>query len=1133
MARTEAKTKGLQRDDNSDEPDLIKGAFMKSGSRAQSVPPKSRNVFGANAKSASKESGAVDEAQFREAFADYTPVVIGSAHELEAELKKINIILANEKEDWEKRVEQLRRLRGVVVAGGANYKEFAAAFRYLDLSLEVCVKDLRSQVVREGCITIAYLAETQELRCERTAEMNLPALLQLISNSVKIMATSGAVCIRMILTYVHSHKLVPIITKEYLASKSKEIRRACCEFICLFLAKFPKTALDRHTATIQEAIKKGMADADSDARSLARQAYIGFAGHFPALANALYKELDLPKQRMLDEMVPRSDSQSSLHSLTSNGPSARAATAVKKIPHADNLGVSCALRMGQDQVEGRPEVKNRSSSAIDMAAARRAKAKVTPMLNRTLRPPTSTTARNGVGAGPPVVTRGRPPPTQSFAKSQPGSRSSSPSNPRYPQTNLAASSKRTPGNAAASRDHSRDPSPSGRSAVKSAYKAPTARGGVIHGARRPGAHEISLSRKGSQDASHYSDDESETSSIGSEHSAFGRSQMAGTSIRDNLSEILQQLSSGNWTTKRDGLLGLQRYIVRDGLPLSHMELEHVSAIFTRMFNDPTTKVIGIFLDTLYDFVRVYKLDLGTWLYTLLTKLLSKQGAELVPTVQTRIEKLFELIRASFPTDIQFQHLIRFITDQNQTPNVRVKAAVLTYMITLVQNHMRPEDLRNSSASRLGLTRIINWSLDGKIPEIRKNAQQVLIVLRQLNEHEFSALLDTLDEYLRDSANKLMNGYNRRPSGLSDEFAAVATPPKNPPTATKPVSSASRQFRERALLTPLSSPSQTSSGNEENLNPDAVLRNLRQTSQDIQKYGYASADSRRPAQSRQQSEPPPSLSGSNDVFPAYNDHSVVPVYATSTEQIVYLTTLTERMAASTDEKQYTVLRHLDRYLPLICDEVWDEHFMTVLPFLFENFQSPRSDTVSWALQCFGQLLRLQPDRMRMYPELTLVNIIEVQKNPSKQVVKAAEDCAYMAARTFPCEMAANILVPIMNNQPHPENAAAVRLFSFMAQQVAREELVPVLPIVMPSLVTGFNDNRESKMRKECVDALIYSQMKVGEDLMTPYLELLPASKMRLMKLYYKRIVEPDAADTVEAEYSQNGTPNKSNGSDTPV
>lgn len=112
-------------------------------------------------------------------------------------------------------------------------------------------------------------------------------------------------------------------------------------------------------------------------------------------------------------------------------------------------------------------------------------------------------------------------------------------------------------------------------------------------------------------------------------------------------------------------------------------------------------------------------------------------------------------RSSFSTDHQFQHLVRFITDQTQTPNVRVKEAILNYLTALVQTNMQPSDLKNSSSSRLGLTKIINWTMDGRTPEIRKNSQRVLLALKELNPEEFQLIIDTLDEYSHVSSDFLL------------------------------------------------------------------------------------------------------------------------------------------------------------------------------------------------------------------------------------------------------------------------------------------------------------------------------------------------------------------------------------------
>ena len=43
-------------------------------------------------------------------------------------------------------------------------------------------------------------------------------------------------------------------------------------------------------------------------------------------------------------------------------------------------------------------------------------------------------------------------------------------------------------------------------------------------------------------------------------------------------DILGQLGSGNWTTKRDGVVGLQEYLARGGKPLSCVVLNWKRAV---------------------------------------------------------------------------------------------------------------------------------------------------------------------------------------------------------------------------------------------------------------------------------------------------------------------------------------------------------------------------------------------------------------------------------------------------------------------------------------------------------------------------------------------------------------------------
>ncbi len=120
----------------------------------------------------------------------------------------------------------------------------------------------------------------------------------MIQNSAKIMSSSATVAIRFIIQYTHAPRLIPIITYN-ITSKSKGIRKACCEFLEQMLYTWNKHALERHVGILQEAIKKGLSDADAEARACSRKAFWGFADKFKQEADNLLTSLDSSKQRML------------------------------------------------------------------------------------------------------------------------------------------------------------------------------------------------------------------------------------------------------------------------------------------------------------------------------------------------------------------------------------------------------------------------------------------------------------------------------------------------------------------------------------------------------------------------------------------------------------------------------------------------------------------------------------------------------------------------------------------------------------------------------------------------------------------------------------------------------------------
>ena len=265
------------------------------------------------------DRGAVDEETFMAEFESVPKVTVYSAKDVTSELTQITTLLSNSSQEWDKKREALKRIRSLIIAGATNYEEFFGNLKVLELSCQVCLKDLRSQLVRETCVTIAYMSTILGNRIDRFLEGVLQCLFDLIPNSAKIMSSSAIVCIRFLIQYSHSPRLVPLYCTN-MSSKHRSTRRACCEFLDQLLHTWPTACLEKHMRVIQEAIRKGITDADSEARSFARKAFWGFSEHFRDQADSMMCQLDVQKQKLLyGEVGGCLSAYSSSSSLTSLG----------------------------------------------------------------------------------------------------------------------------------------------------------------------------------------------------------------------------------------------------------------------------------------------------------------------------------------------------------------------------------------------------------------------------------------------------------------------------------------------------------------------------------------------------------------------------------------------------------------------------------------------------------------------------------------------------------------------------------------------------------------------------------------------------------------------------------------------
>jgi len=1110
------------------------------------------------------QAGAVDEESFLAAFEDVKKVTIFSGRALEEELNKIHTVLNNDKTDWKQRIESLSMVRAWIVAGAGQFEELSNCLKSLEYPFESCVKDLRSQVVRECCITVAFMSHTLSHKVDRFLEFLLPPLINLIQNSAKVMATSGIVCLRMVLNNTFSPRFIPIIC-QHVTSKSKEIRRHTCELLDVVLHTWPTHSLERHVAVLQEAIKKGISDADPDARTFARKAYWGFAEHFKEQADSLLNALEPTYKRLLQGEMSNSSSSNSLNlpqprlsvrsrqssvtgsqenlidSQPSKPPTRVMSSGSATLGRKPSSGIpkwsASPGKEGKEPTEpngtpgpvtgmsdamtrstlsrqsslsnGSPRhtPPGRSNSAIDATAARRA----------SVRQQYSQRGRLGqISSGGGTLSRPR---KSSEAGPGGGLPSGTPDRNGRPRSRAGGVSQSQPG--------SRSASPSSIKSYHTYFDNPTT----------PYSTATKSPRKKSAGPFDGFDnsDESETSSLCSEKSFdYGRGRPS-----DDITDIIANCASTHWADRKDGLIGLQSYF-REGRMLSGSELRRVTDIFTKMFMDAHTKVFALFLETLCELVSSHKADLYDWLYILLTRLLNKLGADLLGSVVHKINRTLDVVRESFSYEDQLMVIFKFLVDQTQTPNSKVKLATLQYLKSLV-TLVESADIPVNKDSEMALAKIITWTSEPKSGDIRRAAHQALVSMFNTHTPQMTQIVAKLPQVYQDNAAELLDKH--LPPGESPLKPSGPSPMKPRALQAQTNTNRPRQSPHKAL----------DPDDSENMNPDEVNKSLRLTANAIQNYSFDKVDKLsdislpncdladekdsgisqvsadglgmggleeklamldiqsgldsvgRVANGRSARGPQAMddmLYGNSEGI-NHGDRSSADAEDKTLVQDM-ITTLQAVKVGGQGMERRQCMTQLIRMARSGTTSGLNEHFRTVLRVLLENLEDSEGSTRALVFGVLTEMLKQESLQggFHGFTELVILKVLQAHKDQEKDVVRAAESCAATMAGVLPAEMVVRVLNPIVKTGDFPVNQAAIKMLTKLVEKQTPESVEVHLAEIMPGLLKAY-DNVESSVRKAAVFCIVSLHQLVGEAVLQPHLDCLNGSKMKLLSLYIKR------------------------------
>uniref|UniRef100_A0A9J2PJD5 TOG domain-containing protein n=1 Tax=Ascaris lumbricoides TaxID=6252 RepID=A0A9J2PJD5_ASCLU len=715
-----------------------------SFARASSVPAHKRPPVAVTAKNTGKAGGVSDEA-FQQAFIQVPKCDIFSARELKDKVTAACATLEDVNVDWDRRVAAdagmlvyffgwswlmedggvpiarvwqpklmiwlsnalLKTLRAIIIGGGLDFSNFSEELKEMEKALLLSIKDLRSQVCREACVTIAFYCERLENKMANTVLILMPTLINLLQNSAKVMATSSHLALQYAIKYVRSEKLLPHL-QTAMTSKSREIRRASASLLLMALTLWEGRFVEKNMPVFLDCIKMSLSDADPETRSTGRNLYVQLDQDYKQQADILYKSLDPSKQRQLSGYVSQSSSSQSIISEKDSLPmSQRSSYALHKASPAYYSGRStsdidpmAARRATHANKWGGPlHQVNGTGNCNDSSFASFSIALFVSRPNNcvlgtgygigramSLRTPTS---QRLASASQRVVSGARRPSgtsTGSVVRSQPGSRSTSP-NTRHQQSRL-----------------------------------------------QPRTNIIGSGRMRNQ-----TEDLEDGASASTDSLRFETAE---------LTNALACCASTLVPDRKEGLKALFTVISSDR-QISTIDLRKIVERLNVLIGEGSHKLLQSLCDVMVALVRRYNSELTDWLNHLIPKLVTKHANDVLSSNQEKFRTMMDAVRQYFNPDKQLHAVCKFIQDPiRNNVSYKVKYGLLMYLHELMSG-MDSAPSMNQSEVRQAVNKIFQWVDDPKNAGLLQISEKVVCDMFHLNASDFTSMMATFPNELKD------------------------------------------------------------------------------------------------------------------------------------------------------------------------------------------------------------------------------------------------------------------------------------------------------------------------------------------------------------------------------------------------